>query len=94
MGEKVQSRRRTTFKLKKNEGRNKVISLEESIRNHIEPGMSLHFREGSGAAAREVLRQFWGRSPKLTLITSLLSTYGICMIHGNLLSKVIITLCA
>ncbi len=94
MKKSVESILRTTFKLRRNEGSDKVTSLEEAIRNSIEAGMKLHIREGAGAATREVLRQFWSKAPGFTLITSLLSSYGIGMIHGGLARKVITTLCA
>jgi len=94
MKKSVESLLRSTFKMRRNESSDKVTSLEKAIRNSIEPGMKLHIREGTSAATREVLRQFWGKSPRFTLIASLLQTYEICMIHGGLLSKVITTLCA
>jgi len=93
MGKSVESHLRRTFKLRRNEGSDKVTSLEEAIRNSIEPGMKLHIREGTGAATREVLRQFWGRAPRFTLITSILTNYGIGMIHGGLVGKIITSLC-
>lgn len=94
MGKDVESLLRRTFTLRRNEGINKVVSLEDSIRNNIEPGMKLHIREGTGAAAREVVRQFWGKSPGFTLIMSALSGYGACMVHGGLLRKLITSICA
>ena len=93
MGKSVESLLKRTFKLRRNEGSDKVTSLEEAIRKSIEPGMKLHIREGAGAATREVLRQFWGRAPGFTLITSILTNYGIGLIHGGLAGKIITSLC-
>jgi acyl CoA:acetate/3-ketoacid CoA transferase alpha subunit/acyl CoA:acetate/3-ketoacid CoA transferase beta subunit len=85
---------RNTFKLRRNEGSDKVTSLEKAIKSNIKPGMKLHIREGAGAATREVLRQFRKEAPGFTLITCLLPSYGIGMIHSGLVRKVITTLCA
>ncbi len=85
---------KSTFKLARNQGSNKVVSLEEAIRVNIKPGMKLHVREGTSAATREVLRQLWGRAPEFTLITSLLRCYGACLVHGGLVKKLVTTLCS
>ncbi|MFC2041335.1 CoA-transferase [Chloroflexota bacterium] len=85
---------KSTFKLTRNQGNNKVVSLEEAIRGNVRPGMKLHVREGTGAATREVLRQFWGKAPEFTLITSLLRCHSACLVHGGLVKKLVTTLCS
>jgi acyl CoA:acetate/3-ketoacid CoA transferase alpha subunit/acyl CoA:acetate/3-ketoacid CoA transferase beta subunit len=94
MENSVKTLLRDTFKQKRNEGNDKVQSLEQAIKRHIQPGMKLHIREGTGAATREILRQFWGKRPDFTLIMSILTGYGLGLIHGGLLKKVITTLSA
>ena len=77
---KVKSVLKSTFRLTRNECNDKVMSLEEAIRNNVKSGMKLHIREGASAASREVLKQFWGKTPEFTLIMSVLGNYGLGMI--------------
>ncbi len=93
MEKSIEALLQDTFKQKRNEGCDKVQSLEKAIKSQIKPGMKLHIREGTAAATREVLRQFWGKSPGFTLITSILSNFGLGLVHGGLIRKVITTLC-
>ncbi|CAG0948034.1 partial Glutaconate CoA-transferase subunit A, partial [Anaerolineae bacterium] len=51
----------------------KVMSLTEAVRQFVRPGMSLHFGGAwafPGAALYEIIRQFAGRDPQFTLVSS------------------------
>ena len=80
--------------LSPNEGENKVMSLEEAIRRNVEPGMTLYVREGSYAALREIMRQFWGKKPGFTLVMVGCRDYALDLIHCGLLSKVMAARCS
>ena len=80
--------------LKLNEGENKVLSLEEAIRRYVEPGMTLYVREGSYAALREMIRQFWGKKPGFILVMIGCRDYALDLIHCGLLSKVMAARCS
>jgi hypothetical protein len=61
----------STFKIRENEGRDKVVSLREAIALHIKPGAKIHMATThccSGAAILEIARQFYGKKPDFTLI--------------------------
>lgn len=88
---------RELFELPENEGQSKVMPLSEAIRKAITPGMKLHLSVGCdpSAAIREVIRQFWGKNPQITLISSGVTTpYTISLIHAGLVRKVITTNCS
>ncbi|HET7875003.1 MAG TPA: hypothetical protein VFN71_05715, partial [Methylomirabilota bacterium] len=48
------------------EGPDKVTTLEEAVRRHVEPGATLYLGTAHGRAnvlVREVARQWWGNTP-------------------------------
>ena len=77
-----------------NEGENEVLSLGEAIRRYVEPGMTIYVREGSYAAIREMIRQFWGKKPEFTLVMIGCRDYALDLIHCGLLSKVMTSRCS
>src|SRR4030042_2730866 len=79
----------STFRLKRVEGENKVVSLEDAIRRNVKPGKKLYFSMESNAAALELLRQYWGTSPEFTLVMGGISGYHIGIIHYGLVKKLI-----
>ena len=80
--------------LKQNEGKNKILGLEEAIRRYIEPGMTIYIREGSYAAIREMIRQFWGTKPQFTLVMIGCRDYALDLLHCGLVTKVVTSRCS
>lgn len=73
-------------------GEDKVQSLAEAVRSWIRPGQSIHFsftHNRAHAAAYEIARQFWGTQPDFELIATGILEYGILLIHGGLVKKVV-----
>jgi hypothetical protein len=61
----------STFKIREDEGENKVVSLKSAIERFIKPGAKIHIAAThccSGAAILEIARQFYGKKPDFTLI--------------------------
>ena len=50
------------------EGENKAITLEESVRKNVKPGMALYVSNFANAATSEVIRQFRNIKPGFTII--------------------------
>lgn len=74
---------------------NKVIGLDNAIRQNIAPGMSIYIGLEAGAATRELSRMFWGQQARFTLIMNMIGGhYALSMIHGNLVKKLIFATCA
>jgi len=71
------------------EGEDKVCSLEEAIKRHIQPGMSLHFAGRSGALFYQLVREFWGRKADFTVISPYFAALLLVLIRGNLVKKAI-----
>jgi acyl CoA:acetate/3-ketoacid CoA transferase alpha subunit/acyl CoA:acetate/3-ketoacid CoA transferase beta subunit len=81
----------------KSNERGKVLDLQEAVRRHIKPGMSLHLAGGIGgpsAAICEILRQFWGKNPGFTLIQATVTGHALNMIHSGMAKKLICSVCA
>jgi acyl CoA:acetate/3-ketoacid CoA transferase beta subunit/acyl CoA:acetate/3-ketoacid CoA transferase alpha subunit len=73
-------------------GRDKVTSLHDAIAEHVRPGDALHVLVGHTrwtAAAREVVRQWWGRDPRFTLVMLSLSSLGTLFFKGGLVERVV-----
>ncbi len=70
----------------------KLMSLHDAVAEHVRAGDSLHIVVGHSrwtASAREVIRQWWGRDPKFTLIMLSLSSLGALFFRGGLVERVI-----
>ncbi len=68
------------------------LSLAEAVERHVRPGDVLHVLCGHcrwTAAAREVVRQFWGREPGFTLVMVSLGSLGALFFEGGLVRKVV-----
>jgi len=73
-------------------GRDKVTSLHDAVAEHVRPGDALHILVGHTrwtAAAREVVRQWWGRDPRFTLVMLSLSSLGTLFFKAGLVEKVV-----
>jgi acyl CoA:acetate/3-ketoacid CoA transferase alpha subunit/acyl CoA:acetate/3-ketoacid CoA transferase beta subunit len=76
------------------DGGAKVVTLEEAVATHVRPGDTLQVLCGHSrwtAAAREVVRQFWGTDPGFTLVMLSLSSLGALFFRGGLVRKVVTT---
>jgi acyl CoA:acetate/3-ketoacid CoA transferase alpha subunit len=70
----------------------KLASLQQAVAEHVRPGDALHIYVGHTrwtAAAREVVRQWWGREPRFTLVMLSLSTLGTLFFRGGLVERVV-----
>jgi acyl CoA:acetate/3-ketoacid CoA transferase alpha subunit/acyl CoA:acetate/3-ketoacid CoA transferase beta subunit len=70
----------------------RVRSLTEAVSEHVRPGDALHIMVGHTrwtAAAREVVRQWWGRAPGFTLQMLSLSSLGALFFQGGLVRRVV-----
>jgi acyl CoA:acetate/3-ketoacid CoA transferase beta subunit/acyl CoA:acetate/3-ketoacid CoA transferase alpha subunit len=73
-------------------GRDKLTSLQDAVAEHVRPRDALHILVGHTrwtAAAREVVRQWWGRDPRFTLVMLSLSSLGTLFFRGGLVEKVV-----
>jgi acyl CoA:acetate/3-ketoacid CoA transferase alpha subunit/acyl CoA:acetate/3-ketoacid CoA transferase beta subunit len=93
MNEKVRGILSGTFNINKDEGKDKVIPLEEAIKQKVKPRMKLHIGDSANAAICEIIRQFWGTRPDFTLIASIIMDYSSDLIHCGLAKKVITSTC-
>ncbi len=85
-----------TFELE-NEGRGKLMPLEDAVRAFVKPGMQLHMAcglSGPSAAICSIIRNFWGKDPQFILIQSILAGHVTNLIHGKLAKKLIFTVSA
>lgn len=74
----------------------KVVPLEDAIRRHIKPGMTIHLAGGiggPGAAICEIIRQFYGKKPEFALIQSTVTGHSLNLLYCDLLKKLIFTAC-
>jgi len=70
----------------------RTSSLTEAVGAHVRPGDALHIMVGHSrwtAAAREVVRQWWGRDPGFTLQMLSLSSLGALFFRGGLVQRVV-----
>jgi len=84
----------SSIELAADEGIDKVVELSEAIRQYVKPGMALYIREGSYAPIREIIRQFWGDKPGLTLIMVGARDTALDLVHCGLISKLITSRCS
>jgi acyl CoA:acetate/3-ketoacid CoA transferase alpha subunit len=66
--------------------------LEAAVAEHVRAGDTLHLAVGHTrwtAAAREVVRQWWGKNPGFTLVMLSLSSLGALFFKGGLVKKVV-----
>ena len=67
-------------------------SLSAAVERHIVPGDVVHLGLGHSrwtAAARELVRRWWGRDPGFTLVMLSLSSLGALFFRGGLVRKVV-----
>ncbi len=85
-----------TFKLKENEGPDKVIPLREAVRHYVKPGMFLYLEGESNAAAAEIIRQYHGSKPQFSVFAPINvgGTLIPALIHTGLVKRLIFTNCS
>ncbi|MDY6853974.1 MAG: CoA-transferase [Thermodesulfobacteriota bacterium] len=93
MNEYVRGILSRTFAINKDEGKDKVIPLEQAIKQKVKPNMKLHIGDSANAPICEIIRQFWRTSPDFTLITSIIMDSSAALIHCGLAKKVITGTC-
>lgn len=67
-------------------------TVREAVAEHVRERDALHLVVGHtrwSAAAREVVRQWWGRDPHFTLVMLSLSSLGALFFRGGLVDKVV-----
>jgi acyl CoA:acetate/3-ketoacid CoA transferase alpha subunit/acyl CoA:acetate/3-ketoacid CoA transferase beta subunit len=70
----------------------KQSSLRDAVAEHVQAADAVHIVVGHTrwtAAARELVRQWWGRDPGFTLVMSSLSSLGTLFFRGGLVRRVI-----
>jgi acyl CoA:acetate/3-ketoacid CoA transferase beta subunit/acyl CoA:acetate/3-ketoacid CoA transferase alpha subunit len=69
-----------------------VVPLEDAVAGHVQAGDAIHVVTGHSrwtAAAREVVRQWWGKDPGFTLVMLSLSSLGAVLFRGGLVKRVV-----
>lgn len=71
----------------------KVMDLAEAISAFVRPGMTIHHGAGLSvpmAAHYEIVRQFWGKNPQFTLVSTGGGVYNFALyVFGHLCKKII-----
>src|SRR5262245_2326144 len=76
------------------EGPDKVTTLEAAVRRVIGPGQTIYLGAAHGrpsALVRELVRQWWGRSPGWTLATTGFGSPWTALVVGGLIDRLITT---
>ena len=69
-----------------------MMTVRDAVAEHVHAGDALHLMVGHtrwSAAAREVVRQWWGRDPHFTLVMLSLSSLGALFFRGGLVDRVV-----
>jgi acyl CoA:acetate/3-ketoacid CoA transferase beta subunit/acyl CoA:acetate/3-ketoacid CoA transferase alpha subunit len=70
-------------------GRDKVVSLREALEKNLKAGMSVFLGWNANAAVCEIIRQYRGSKPGLTLVMSLTWDLSLNLVHCGLIKKII-----
>src|SRR5881397_4339386 len=76
------------------EGPDKVTTLEAAVRRLVEPGQTIYAGAAHGrpsALVRELVRQWWGRSPGWTLALTGMGSPWSALVIGGLVKRLITT---
>ena len=88
MDEDVRSLIEAKFQIPVVEGQDKVCSLEEAVRRHVREGMTINL-SATGALVYQLVREFWGKRPGFTLVTTGLGSNLLSLIQGRLITKLV-----
>ena len=76
------------------EGPDRTTTLEAALRQHVPAGATVYLGAAHGRpnpAVRELVRQWWGKTPGFTLATVGLGSPWTALVHGGLVRRVITT---
>jgi len=76
------------------EGPDKVVPLDEAVRRFVKPGQTVYVGGAHGrpnALVREMVRQWWGRTPGWTLALTGLGSPWTALVVGGLVRRVVTT---
>ena len=76
------------------EGPDKVMTLEDAVRRFTSPGMTIYIGAAHGrpsALVRELVRQWWGRSPGWTVALTGFGSPATALVLGGLVERLITT---
>jgi len=76
------------------EGENKLCPLDEAIRRHVKKGMTIHFAGRGGALFYQLIREFWGKKPDFTIVSTGVAAISLALIQGKLVKKIITSFAA
>src|SRR4029078_176490 len=74
------------------EGSDKTTTLAEALRRHVPAGATVYLGAAHGRpnpARRELVRQWWGKTPGFTLATVGLGSPWTALVHGGLVRRVL-----
>src|SRR5258706_2559917 len=94
LSESYQDAIRRRLSIPVHEGPDRTTSLEAAIRQHVPAGATVYLGAAHGRpnpAVRELVRQWWGKTPGFTLATVGLGSPWTALVHGGLLRPVITT---
>src|SRR5258708_26188112 len=83
---------RQRLAIRVHEGPDGTTSLEAAIRQHVPAGATVYLGAAHGRpnpAVRELVRQWWGKTPGFTLATVGLGSPWTALVHGGLGRRVI-----
>src|SRR5215813_3334907 len=86
------TRHMATARRQNREMSDKVATLQDAVAGHVRAGDAIHMLVGHTrwtAAAREVVRQWWGEDPRFTLVMLSLSSLGTLFFRGGLVDRVV-----
>jgi acyl CoA:acetate/3-ketoacid CoA transferase alpha subunit/acyl CoA:acetate/3-ketoacid CoA transferase beta subunit len=76
------------------EGPDKIMTLADAVRRFTAPGMTLYIGAAHGrpsALLRELVRQWWGRTPGWTVALTGFGSPGTALVLGGLVERIITT---
>lgn len=82
------------FELEPYQGKSKVTSLREAIRQNVKPGSKIFLGWDANAIVGELVRQYWGKSPDFTMVMTVTWNSALNLIHCGLVKKLITTSCS
>src|SRR6266481_5365434 len=94
LSESYQNAIRERLSIPVHEGPDRTTSLEAAIRQHVPAGATVYLGAAHGRpnpAVRELVRQWWGKTPGFTLATVGLGSPWTALVHGGLVRRVITT---
>jgi acyl CoA:acetate/3-ketoacid CoA transferase alpha subunit/acyl CoA:acetate/3-ketoacid CoA transferase beta subunit len=92
MAQFVEDIMESRFALPYEEGRSKVIPLDEAIQQNVQEGMSIHLlglHYRSHAAIYELFRQFWNGQPDFTIVAGTLHGPIMTLFHAGIVKKAV-----